>query len=340
MKLAYFGADEAGYGPVLGPLCIALTGVEVDNWTPGEPPPDLWDRLKTALCREARQALKSGRLAIDDSKKLKRPNDSRGLHPLAHLERGVLGFLHVISEVDRSVPASGSPHADEHLLAALGAEPPVAPWYAGDSIALPLSTTPDHIRLLGANLGRACDAAGVRPLPMAARMVGEAPFNSDYRRLGSKAAVSFARVGELLRAVWIAHAGRLDLDDHGPRVVVDRQGGRTTYAEVLAPFFPAANIRAIEERAERCRYVIAGEERRMLVSFEVEAESRHLPVALASMAAKLTRELAMLRFNRYWGSRIPELKPTAGYALDARRWLLDVARVITDDERRALVRLA
>ena len=58
------------------------------------------------------------------------------------------------------------------------------------------------------------------------------------------------------------------------------------------------------------------------------------------MAAKLVRELAMMRFNTYWCTRIPELKPTAGYVQDARRWLGDTREHITDEQRSQMVRLA
>jgi len=117
---------------------------------------------------------------------------------------------------------------------------------------------------------------------------------------------------------------------------------------MLAHTFPEASITTIAETAAQSKYEIRsretgggdGGDRRMSVSFMVEAESAHLPVALASMIAKLTREMLMARFNRYWCGRIPELKPTAGYALDARRWLRDVHDAITPQERRALVRRA
>ncbi len=48
----------------------------------------------------------------------------------------------------------------------------------------------------------------------------------------------------------------------------------------------------------------------------------------------------MMRFNRYWASRQAELKPTAGYVQDARRWLGDVQGTMTPEERKAMVRLA
>lgn len=79
----------------------------------------------------------------------------------------------------------------------------------------------------------------------------------------------------------------------------------------------------------------------MRVIFEVDADSRHFPVALASMTAKLVRELAMMRFNRYWGDRLAEIKPTAGYRTDARRWLEDARRLgAPDDELSAMCRQA
>jgi hypothetical protein len=50
-----------------------------------------------------------------------------------------------------------------------------------------------------------------------------------------------------------------------------------------------------------------------------------LPVALGSMLSKYLRELHMILFNRYWCERRPDLKPTAGYSVDARRFLEDIA---------------
>jgi hypothetical protein len=58
------------------------------------------------------------------------------------------------------------------------------------------------------------------------------------------------------------------------------------------------------------------------------------------MLAKLTREMLMARFNRYWRGRMPELKPTAGYRGDGWRWLQDVADIVSKDERQALIRRA
>jgi hypothetical protein len=52
---------------------------------------------------------------------------------------------------------------------------------------------------------------------------------------------------------------------------------------------------------------------------------RFLPTALASMTAKYLRELSMRAFNEFWCSRIPDLRPTAGYPKDAHRFRKAIA---------------
>jgi ribonuclease HII len=68
----------------------------------------------------------------------------------------------------------------------------------------------------------------------------------------------------------------------------------------------------------------------MRISFMVDAEESHMPVALASMVSKYTRELLMDRLNAYFIRRIPGLKPTAGYAQDGKRFLEDLNPHLAD----------
>jgi ribonuclease HII len=49
-----------------------------------------------------------------------------------------------------------------------------------------------------------------------------------------------------------------------------------------------------------------------------------MPVALASMIAKYTRELLMVRFQEWFTRRAPQVRPTAGYALDAKRFWAEI----------------
>jgi hypothetical protein len=49
------------------------------------------------------------------------------------------------------------------------------------------------------------------------------------------------------------------------------------------------------------------------VRFEIDADARHLPVALASMVGKYVRELWMERQNRFYRGHDPSLQDVSGY---------------------------
>jgi hypothetical protein len=79
----------------------------------------------------------------------------------------------------------------------------------------------------------------------------------------------------------------------------------------------------------------------MTITFAQSAEDAHFPVALASMLAKYVRELMMIRFNRYFQSLAPDLKPTAGYVQDGRRFLAEIKPLLKQAgiQQRDLVRM-
>lgn len=330
-RIIYAGIDEAGYGPLLGPLCVALSVLELRVPAGAEATrPDIWAMLAPVVVREIRDAGASN-IAINDSKRIKTAGTAKR-HPLEHLERGVLS---VASCMGREVACDGT------LRRALEAEDGSPEWYAGEAIPLPLASTADQLRLACARLAGAGTRAGVRFDSMCCRVCDEAAFNEAVQRGALKSDISFERVSDLLRRVWAGYAAAPDLDEHGPRVVVDRQGGRIAYAHHLARAVPGAEVRPVLERPEASVYDLRGPDgRRMRVTFTIDADLHHFPTALASMCAKFVRELAMMRFNRYWCARIAELKPTAGYGADAVRWLRDVGSRVTPGERRVLKRMA
>lgn len=314
-SVVYAGIDEAGYGPLLGPLCVGMSVFALPLDHTEAAAPDLWSILGAGVCRTPAES-RDGRIAVNDSKKLKLSNDSKAKHPLCHLERGVLAFL---SQLDR-------PHdTDAALLESLGASLGDHDWYAGDAVPLPVGDDAGRARITAARLAGVLESSGVRVADLCARAIDERQFNQMLSEHDSKAAVSFAVIASCIRRVWKSHAALAEIP---PRVVVDRQGGRTSYTRQLAWVSEHARVEMLGETNEVSAYELIGEGpdagRRLRVRFQVEAEASHLPVALASMAAKLVRELAMMRFNRYWCARVTELKPTAGYTTDARRWLRDM----------------
>jgi len=320
MTLIYTGIDEAGYGPMLGPLCVASATIRVESWSSGDPAPDLWAMLETAICKAKREA--KSRIAVGDSKDLKLANSSVTKHPLFHLERGVLAFL--------STRDGAAPGDDAQLAQTLHAQAEPHDWYQGDPIGLPLGVTCDMLAIEANMLRAAMSRAGVELLDLRVRMIGEREFNLLYQQHRSKAAATGQALCELIQAAR-AH------QDSGveSRIVCDRQSGRTRYGRLLGGLFDEVQVE--EESPRASRYRCDGHTGVLLTP---GADGAYFPVALASMAAKLVRELAMMRFNRYWAQRIPELKPTAGYVQDARRWLSDTQEHITNEQRAQMIRQA
>jgi ribonuclease HII len=198
------------------------------------------------------------------------------------------------------------------------------PWGLPADAALPPAE-------LAGELRSALDAAGVEVRALATKTVTVARFNEGVERTDSKAAVLFEAAMDLL-APW--------LDVEGPvTVVIDRHGGRKFYSEPLAGRFPDRFHWVETEEKGISAYVFPADDVR--ISFEVNADARHRPVALASMAAKYVRERWMGAFNAWFASHDPDLAPTAGYVTDARRWLVESAEMrarigVTDE---ALVRV-
>lgn len=346
--MVYVGIDEAGYGPMLGPLCVGACALRVESGA-GEATPDLFEKLSGAVCRDLRSWRSAGRrpVVIGDSKKLKLPNDSKHLHPLYHLERGVLSVLrsagHAPADDGELRELLGSPIEGEREGSGVGVGPA---WYAGEPIRLPLGESDAEIAIAGNVLASAFKEAGAELAGLWCRALDEGAFNEVVERTGTKASATAGAIAGHLRAARDRWGGE------SVRVVCDRLGGRTQYAGVLRRALSdggrEVSVETIEERSGWSRYRVegdgvgAGDAGDWQVLFLEDSEDAHLPVALASMTAKLVRELAMKRFNRYWAGRAMaagfELKPTAGYVSDARRWLAEIGPVLEPGEREAMVR--
>ena len=313
--LIYAGIDEAGYGPMLGPLCVGMSVFLLENHQEGDPPPNLWEQLDEGVCSSPRD--KRRRIAVADSKRLKGARSSKS-HPLRHLERGVLAFA---CASDPSLELETMD--DDSFFGRLGAQLPTSvgtPWYESNT-SLPVSYDADMISIAAARLRTALDHAGVRLLDLGCISIDAGELNSRLAGGANKASINQDAV---LKMISRAQRVASEVGTCVPRIVVDRQGGRMYYREWLTSCIPDSKIRILGENDHISRYEVQDDYGAFVVSFETGSETRHLPVALSSMTAKYIRELAMIRLNRFFMEHVPELQPTAGYVQDGRRFINDV----------------
>ena len=323
--LIYAGIDEAGYGPMLGPLCVGCAVFAIEDADPADGPPNLWDRLDDVVTRGARDARR--RIAVDDSKKLKGSNQAKA-HPLRHLERGVLSFLSTRTGDEPSDRGHAPPATDDALFALTGTDLPTTvatPWYQSNT-ALPVAHDADALAIDAARLDRGLSAAGVRLLELRCEAIDAGEFNRRLSAGSNKASINLDAVAR--HVADVRRASRAADAEAVPRIVCDRQGGRSHYREWLQDCFPDASIRILGETETISRYRLDDPGGGFVIGFETGSEDRHLPIALASMTAKYLRELAMIRMNRFFKSHVPDLKPTAGYVQDGRRFVGEITPVI------------
>lgn len=295
------GVDEAGLGPKLGPLVVVATIWEV----PGLPRMDtVWSALAEVIAPHPDAS--DNRLVVADSKLLFKPDSGP-----ATLERTVLAMLAWC----RALPST----LDE-LVRLVGEDRPAdCPWSRGTAMSLPLTHDPHQIRQKTEQLRQRGEAAGVQLRGIVARVVQPATFNRLLDEYRNKAAAAAAVHRDVTRAACQLASGEPTL------VVSDKHGGRHFYAAYLSDLWNGEWITTIEEGPQLSAYRCD----RFEFRFEPRAE-RHAPVALASMTAKYLRELHMLQFNAFWKERLPHLRPTQGYPVDAERFWHEIEPLLSE----------
>jgi hypothetical protein len=309
--------DEAGYGPKLGPLVIAATA-----WT--IPADGLSHCEIDALFAGLRSPAMIGKLKIkvDDSKAVFKPG-------------GGLAGLHAVVSASHHACGRGAKTLAEILPCIAGEDfntVTSTPWLNefGEQAFLPADQTESLIA--------AWHATGIGLVDVQARIITAAAFNVACTGGRNKADLLAGATLGLAKKLIDAHAS-------GHREVVvycDRFGGRRYYSDVLQETFGDVFPSVIAESSDRSAYRMTIDGRTIDVAFTVKGD-RFTPVALSSMHAKYLRERMMesmnAHFQRLHRSDTP-LRPTAGYPVDADRFLGDIEPILQREkiDRGTLVR--
>lgn len=302
------GIDEAGLGPILGPLVVSGVAFRVpDEKLDG----CLWQRLRASCSADPRQAAR--RTVIADSKKLYRPGDG-----LATLERTALVALHArkrtVADLDTLLTLV-SPSASEQFTQ--------YDWYRPLDLTLPLDAGTGDVATRANALRKDFAAQRIEPLGAFCEPLPEGHYN---RLVGKTRNKNLVLLGLALKVVdRIVKCAR---PDERIRLFIDRLGGRVHYRESLSLAWPGFDLRILEESPHRSAYRLERRPRVLEIEFGTKGDTKHFPTALASIYSKYLRELFMHLFNRYWGGVQDGLKPTAGYYNDALRWLDDAQPAI------------
>jgi hypothetical protein len=291
------GTDEAGYAPNLGPLVVAAT-----SWRLPRMDFDFYAELAEQI--GAQRAETTDRLVVADSKTLYQSGGS-----IERLECGVLSLLGCHCPIPQRIGELVAHLAGPHRI-------DIPEWYHWPVDRVPLEACPNEIGRRSCDLAKLFQSKSVSLERVAVRLIFPDQFNALLSVHGNKAALLSAITLELAASL----RGQTGEDC---LIVCDRHGGRARYAPLVQSFLTDQWPAVVEENRNCSRYRWSERGQVTEARFVVGGES-FLPTAAASMAAKYLREIMMRGWNDFWRGRDAQLKPTAGYPGDARRFLHDV----------------
>lgn len=296
------GTDEAGYGPNLGPLTMAGT-----LWETESTETDLYLALSDAVANHSTRSANAPKVFIADSKKVYSGS-------IEQLETNVLALVYALKGkiptdwqdlIELLCPQHSPTHSDRQL------------WLTGQSKNLPLAGDPHKIKALGDSFQENCTRAGVKLLEIECHPIFPPLFNDQLEVLGNKATLLSTYTLKIVQRL-------MNHCDDDTEIGCDKHGGRSKYAGLVQEILADELVLVGDETREMSDYSFRQNDHDVFIRFQAKGES-FLPAALASMVAKYIREVFMGIWNQYWREQLPEIKPTKGYPVDAKRFKSEIA---------------
>ena len=278
-NMLVMGVDENGLGPRLGPLVATSVALRTPRY------------LRAALCQRGLA------LGLTDSK------ETGGF--------GRMGFTESVALALMKRGGAGLPGSADQLLARVSPDSrqrlraccPDAPT-AGQcwAVDLPLPAFGGDVSYGEGLLDQLIGRSSLGIVDVQSRVACAGVLNAKLAAGQKKLAVDLELFEDLIASVQTRHGSPL-------LAVCGMIGGIRDYASRLSGFEPYRVTSLAPRRGQR-RYMIDGVGE---VRFEVDADARHLPVALASIVGKYVREICMRRIGEFYRQGNPDVKLASGY---------------------------
>ena len=296
------GIDEAGFGPLLGPLVVSSCSFSI----PGDLlKSNLWEILRKSISDTKKHIL--GRLLITDSKKAY--SKSSGIKQIERTSLAVLKCLEkqprTLTELIEVLCPDSLERLNEY------------PWHKDiHTFDLPYESLERDIAA-GA-FANDLKSNEMSLLDVRSCCLDVAHYNKMVEVVKNKSSVLFTAISQLIKIAYDNYA------QQGLHIIVDRQGGRMRYRPSLQKMFPGMDMKILKENETLSSYEMQTGDKLMRLHFVVGSDRKYMPVALASMVCKYLRELLVASMNQYFTSFDSNLKPTAGYWQDGLRFIEDL----------------
>jgi ribonuclease HII len=273
------GVDENGLGPQLGPLVATAVALETPRYA------------RRALCTRGLT------LGLTDSKAI------GGFRRMRFIESVALALL---KGGGATVPASADgllhrvwPDSHHRLRTCCPDDRTAQQCWAVD-LALPAFD--GDVSYGEELLERLTGRTSLRIVDVQSRVACAGVLNAKLAAGTSKLTADLELFEDLIASAQDRHGAPM-------LAICGMIGGIRDYASRLSRFEPARVQPLVGRRGQR-RYMVEGVGE---VRFEVGADARHLPVALASVVGKYVREICMRRIGEFYRIGNPALELVSGY---------------------------